>query len=198
MEPGKREPLFAPANTTGITWNTTDMGRLFTSLMHRVSGLHFSPHDCRHTFACRLIWLAEKRKPPDDCAYTDDERRALRDAVFTKNESGRDRLWHLASVLNHTSPETTVGDYVHFLDILLYGVVADSERRLPAGALAKVLECPETRFTSSDHHDRNGFRIERVLPIVRGPVSRPVHVSEQGASEEGEVEAAGEGEGSGR
>ena len=161
--------LFAPPHLPSLLWDPSDLGSLFTELMYQVSGMHFSPHDCRHSAACRLIWLAEKKPSPDpsfSTAYTLAEQKELHDAVFTTNKSRRDRIRHLSAVFNHLSPETTLGDYVHFLDLLLYLHLAESARRVPARTLASLLACPKKTLTASEHCNNEGYLIGQVLPIV--------------------------------
>ena len=162
------ELVFAPPYTTAVTWDTRDLGSLFTALMERASGLHFSPHDCRHSAASRLIWLAEAKDPPDVLLETEKERQKLKDAVFTEHANCRDRIWHLSAAFGHASPETTLGSYVHLLDLLLRRHLERNSHRMPAQAIAEILDCPKRRLAKCEHVNENGFLIEKVFPVVYG------------------------------
>ena len=190
MRPGPGEPLFGPPGTTGVVWEARGLERLFTDLMRRVSGMRFTTHDCRHAAACRLAWLAEGIRPPDDCAYTAAERRALRRALFTANPVARDRIWQLASALNHASPETTLGSYVHVYEMLLHAHVAQGGPRVPADALAALLGCSRRRIAAMPGHGAGGFPIEEVLPLIHA--LRPGLFTDAGGAPAPEAEAGGE------
>ena len=158
--------IFGWGGTAGSTWDTRELARLFTTNMYKITGLHFSPHSCRHSLASRLIWLAENEDPPEGSVYTPKEIGKLREAAFTAAPDCRDRVWHLSSVFNHHSPSTTFESYVHFLDLLLYKRLARSERRLSPKALGRLLDVPTSRFKRHELCDENGFPVERVLPFV--------------------------------
>ena len=162
-----REPLFAPPEASFAVYKTHQLGRLFTELMKQVSGLHFSPHDCRHTAASRLIWVCEGEKSPDSDALNGLDEDWLKTHVFTRNRSGRDRIWHLCSAFGHLSPETTLGDYVHFLDLLLHKALARSERALPARAVSAIAGCPVRRLVSGRNRKESEIPIEGVASILQ-------------------------------
>lgn len=162
------EPVFGPPNTSAVVYSATELAKFFTLVMSRVSGLHFSPHSCRHTAASRLALLAEDEPWLEEGPYSEAERLNLKRAVFTGNARGRDRMWHLRAVFDHQSPETTLGDYVHVLDLLLRGCLARGGTRLPPKAVASIVGCCPATFASIPHCDTEGFPVEKALSIVRG------------------------------
>ena len=158
--------VFGKGDAPNLLWDTRDLARLFTAIMYKLTGVHFAPHGLRHSAASRLIWLAENEIPPEGRAYTREEIDVLKRTVFTAAPDCRDRIWHLSSVFNHHSPSTTFESYVHFLDLLLYRKLACSRRRLPPRALRRLLDIPRKRFSRSEFCNADGFRIEKVLPVV--------------------------------
>ena len=163
------EPLFAPPDSSTEVWRTTDLGRLFSELMRQVSGMHFSLHDCRHSAASRLIWLAENTSPPDSVDDVITNGRDVRAEIFTAAKNPRDRIWHLASVFNHATPETTFGSYVHFLDMLLATHLQCNQTHIPAKAVASLLKCPTKSVQIKSVRKQDGtevFAIEGALSVA--------------------------------
>ena len=88
--------------------------------MRAATGLHYSPHDCRHSLASKLICLAEDETAPGDTPLPAKEAQQLKKAVFTAAPNCRDRIWYLSSVFNHQDPGITLQSYIHFCDLLLH------------------------------------------------------------------------------
>ena len=128
--------------------------------------MHYSLHDCRHTCACRLLFLAEGLTPPDGSIYSPTEWTNLRKAAFTAATDSPDRAWHLSSVFNHGSPETTFEHYVHCSDLVLRYHLAKSERRLPRRTLRALLDNPKLRLRTEAPRNREGHLLEGILPAV--------------------------------
>ncbi len=159
-----RDLVFGPPRTTAVTWEPRDLSALFTRLIKDATGLHYSPHDCRHTAACRLFLLAEDEVPPEGSAYSEDKRNALRAAAFTADANCRDRIWHLSSVFNHHSPQVTYLNYIHFADLVLHWKLSRAQRRIDPGAIRAILKSPRAFFASGQNRD--GFPVGGVLPGV--------------------------------
>ena len=163
---GTRDLVFAPPNTVSVTWSTRDLSILFMRLMQHVSGLHFSPHDCRHSAATRLLWVAERMPAPDVAGDRNRWPEERRMAVFTANRSGRDRAHQLCAVFNHASPKTTFGDYSHLMDLILHVHLRRSRRRVPVAAAASAIGCPQKVLLEGGHCEDGNILVEKILPTA--------------------------------
>ena len=166
IEPDKNAFVFETPSGTNEPWDTRALARLFSQLMYDITGLHLSPHSCRHSAASRLILLAEDEFPPEGSAYTEEERRELKKAIFTSAPNCRDRMWHLAAVFNHVAPSTTFKRYVHFADLLLRRKLARNQRRFMPKVLRDILGVSKKRFAESQYCNQDGFLVEKIIPIV--------------------------------
>ena len=111
------DPLFPGGNQ--LIWNTADLSHLFSKLMYQITGLHYSPHDCRHTTANRLFCIVEGITPLDGGCYGPEHTERLRAELFTKDEEARDKFYHLTSIFNHLDPGTTFNSYIHLIDWII-------------------------------------------------------------------------------
>ena len=175
LKPG-RALVFAPEGTTSVAWDPRDLAALFTDIMYEVSGLHYTPHGCRHTTAGRLQFLAEEQAQPDGSSYSRAETESLRKAVFTAADDCPDRIWHLSSVFNHGTPETTFESYVHFSDLVLHTHLAKSERRFPPRVVKAILGSPIRLHYGERYRNKEGYLIERVLPALYRSASEQFEV----------------------
>ena len=167
LEAGRRnELLFGPSDKPAYTWDASDLSALFSTLMRQLTGLRFSPHDCRHSAASRLFWYAEDEVPPDGIAYSKSDLNSLCKAVFTMDRQCRDRIWHLSSVFNHHSPEQTFNNYIHFADLMLHKRLSRGQRRVPPRTIQAILRTRKARIRSNEYCNMEGFLIEKVLPIA--------------------------------
>ena len=167
IEAGPRnELLFGPHDKPAFTWDASDLSALFSTLMRQLTGLRYSPHDCRHSAASRLFWYAEGEVPPDGIAYSESDLDSLCKAVFTMDRQCRDRIWHLSSVFNHHSPEQTFNNYIHFADLMLHKKLSRGQRRVPPRTIQAILQTRKARIRSNKYCNTEGFLIEKVLPIA--------------------------------
>ena len=165
--PSDSDLVFAPHDAPSTRWKTTYLARLFSTVMRAVTGLHYSPHDLRHSLAWKLIFLAEDETSPGDTPLSAKEAQELKEAVFTATPNCRDRLWHLSSVFNHQDPGITCQSYIHSFDLLHYNKLRQSTRRIAARALAELVEIPPNRITRSEFCNPEGHLVEEILPLVR-------------------------------
>ena len=161
------ELVFAPHDETSTRWKATYLARLFSTLMQAVTGLHYSPHDCRHSLASKLICLAEDETLPGDTPLSTDEAQLLKKAVFTAAPHCRDSIWHLSSVFNHQDPGITFQSYIHSCDLLLHWKLRQSRRRISPRALADLVDIPRNRIKRSKFCDSKGYLVEEILSLVR-------------------------------
>ena len=159
-------PLFSPAGKPDEVWDTRSLASLFTTVMYEVAGIHYSPHACRHSFASRLLWLAEDEMPPDGNPFDDKALKRLKSAVFTAAPRCRDRIWHLSAVFNHADPGTTLGSYVHFLDWMLYRKISASEREIDIDAFFELTAMNQEEKRLKRLKQRSGARVEDALSLV--------------------------------
>ena len=161
------ELVFAPHDEPSTRWKATYLARLFSTLMQAVTGLHYSPHDCRHSLASKLICLAEDETLPGDTPLSTDEAQLLKKAVFTAAPHCRDSIWHLSSVFNHQDPGITFRSYIHSCDLLLHRKLRQSRRRISPRALADLVDIPRNRIKRSKFCDSKGYLVEEILSLVR-------------------------------
>ena len=161
------ELVFAPHDAPSTRWKTTYLARLFSTVMRAATGLHYSPHDCRHSLASKLICLAEDETAPGDTPLSAKEAQQLKKAVFTAAPNCRDRIWYLSSVFNHQDPGITLQSYIHFCDLLLHRKLRQSRRRIAPPALAELVDTSPNRIRRSKFCNPEGHLVEEVLPLVR-------------------------------
>ena len=164
---GHSELVFAPHDAPSTRWKTTYLARLFSTVMRAATGLHYSPHDCRHSLASKLICLAEDETAPGDTPLPAKEAQQLKKAVFTAAPNCRDRIWYLSSVFNHQDPGITLQSYIHFCDLLLHRKLRQSQRRIAPPALAELVDTSPNRIRRSEFCNPEGHLVEEVLPLVR-------------------------------
>ena len=139
----------------------------FGESIHRLdaAGLksHFSLHDCRHTAASRLIWIAENEDPPDALPETESERMRQETAVFTDK-----RKWqrpNLAFVERFQS--RIAGNHsrqVRTLPRLSPPYSFGTQHSSIARRYNRVdLDCARNRLRDGDDVDDSGFLIEKVF-----------------------------------
>ncbi len=150
------DPLFPGGSH--LIWNTTDLSHLFSKLMYQITGLHYSPHDCRHTTANRLFFIVEGIPPLDGGCYSPEHTERLRAALFTIDEEARDKFYHLTSVFNHLDPGTTFNSYIHLIDWIIAEKRDAEEHSFSITALRTLF--PEIKANYEKFTTKNSDRIQ--------------------------------------
>ena len=145
----ERDPLF-PGDTNHI-WKTTDLSHLFSVLMHQISGLHYSPHDCRHSVACRLHCLSEGLTPLDGGCYDAEHTELVREKLLTRDIDARDKIWHLTAIFNHADPSTTFQSYLHLHDWIIAQKLAAEGHTFAIPSLRALF--PDSKATYKSNGD---------------------------------------------
>ena len=133
--------VFHPTGTPRQPWCEYEFSRLYSSAIRcDATGTVHTPHDSRHTCLSQLQLVIENcdewvaRLTP----YSPAQSAEIRAAILHVSEVGRDNYWSLAAMASHSSPQTTLSNYLHYTNVALFEGIRDVQSSVSLGQLKNL------------------------------------------------------------
>ena len=186
--------VFHPTGTPRQPWCEYEFSRLYASVIRcEATGTVHTPHDSRHTCLSQLQLVIENceewvaRLTPYPPAHATE----IRAAILHASEVGRDNYWSLASMASHSSPQTTLSNYLHYTNVVLFEGIRDVQPSMSLGQLKNLggtTARRATRWLTTAGTDYDATTIDRLDAALSADL-RPFIAANDGALDGVETEA---------
>ena len=184
--------VFHPTGTPRQPWCEYEFSRLYASVIRcDATGTVHTPHDSRHTCLSQLQLVIENceewvaRLTP----YSPAQAAEIRAAILHASEVGRDNYWSLAAMASHSSPQTTLSNYLHYTSVAVFRGIRDIQSSMSLGQLKNLggtTARRATRWLTTAGTDNDATTIDKLDAAVSADL-RPFLAVDDAAG--GEVEA---------
>ena len=138
---GERALVFHPTGTPKQPWDQYMFSKLYASLIRCDEwSIAHTPHDSRHTCFSQLQLVIENQPEWIErlTPYSAEQVGEIRAAILQATDTGKNHYWSLASLCTHTTPQTTLSNYLHYTDLMVYAGIRDIQSPLSFGQVKNL------------------------------------------------------------
>ena len=137
----KKALVFHPTGTPLQPWCQSVFSKLYATVVRcGATGTVHTPHDSRHTCISQLQLVIENcdewvaRLTP----YSSEQANEIRAAILHDSPVAQHNYWSLASMVAHSSPQSTFTNYLHYTNLAVYDGIREIASSISLGQLKNL------------------------------------------------------------